>query len=922
MDNYSINLGIPGVTELPDGRKRVIRHTNLAGEATTPENIESKCFAKLGTADREYTDCFLIRQEVGNSPEHGAEQVLVQVFEEITETPVQIDREQVVTDAVGRKTVTRRYAVKSTASRSVIYGTPGVTKDPDSENYPNHYLQHQQTDEGFVITFFTRSFVEVTEEEQQVGKTAFSTGENGLAQAVTRHIQLASAAHIRKTVGVSQLDGLILQQETAESPDEVARIITRVYVEPGILSSSTEYQTDESGKKLEIRTVQAWAATVETPEGFALVSSSTQNPNGFPVRSYTFAKGEGLVLREVDEKLGGNLTITTERHLSSPLDNIGPDPLEGEFSREFRDERGYRVWTIRGAEGAGVVENNTQTRYGGKLTVQTILSLNTPVHASGEIEFIADVRDGYTLYTSRGVSGSGRFHSKTTSREGGLVSVFTIRYVNEDDGTPPDGVLISTESEQHEGFTIFTESYVLASSSGTISTQTQTRYGGKLTLTTIRTINTEPTAPAGSVLVSTQTQAGEGYTIYTATFAAGKGRISEDPSNRYNGKLKQTVIRYLDSDVDEDGNPNDKPDGVLIASSVTAQDGYDLFEETYVSGSGRISEETSSRLSGTEEGSGLTSTTIRFLDADVDANGDPNEKPDGFKVSSSSREAEGYTLYEETYIAGSGTFAEESSTSLNGKLTTVTKRAINASPDAPEGDNLALVRDETSEADGYTIHTRSWVYGSGLIDEKTDNRQDGSVIYSVVSLNEVLSGDPPEGSYLISTDSEPGNGYLVYTRTYYKPPADYTVPVVFAVRRPGVINADSTGIVIGRIAANVSVAATATVTFTTTPSLPAITPINPGSVIFEQADFDDGKFPEHLYNEVSMGEFYAGTGFVAPSGGTYRGRSTSFHKVDIVGAADQAGQTLTFSAKAEPFFRSESLTVYKQTVVTGVLPEP
>src|SRR5690625_3261580 len=1196
----------------PDGRTRISRQWEITADKTNPSELEALLFQQHGTPDgvdnsrhaftpnseKVFCNAYLTEQYVRSQGRGVAPNLytLTKVYEEADETLRLLTTPTYRSDENGRRYASASYIVLTSAwedEEKSLAGEVGVTTFSKDDN-TFVLSEEESSSEGFVLTTVTREWLEVTETPQQIGKTGHFRGPDGILRHSQQFIQLASAEEELGEIGVDVLDGTgaLLFTQRSEST-EVVRTITKEYVEPGILSESEE---ESSNGALTIRTVQAFAVEVDEPKDFVEVSVSTTNPNGYPIRTYRFAKGEGMVSRDIDEKLGGALTITIERHLSKPDDATGPSPLPGEFAREYREESGYRIWTIRGAVGTGVIEDNSQTRYGGKLTVRTILSLNTPVHAAGEIDFSANVRDGYTLFTSKGVSGSGRFYEKTTSREAGLVDVFTIRFVNSDDGDAPDGVLISTESEQHEGFTIFTESYVLASSSGTISTQTQTRYNGALTLTTIRAINTEPVGPAGSVLVSTQTQTADGYTNYTSTFASGsgvfstetstrfgtkltlttirsinvppaapagaalvstqvqegdgytiytsvfasgsgrisvsttsrqnskltlttirflnaddttkpdgvlissstsqdagyvlieetyaagegristsesfrhgtklrlttvrfldtddgtkpdgvliatsstsqdgytvieetyadgEGRISTSPSSRYGTKLTVTTIRFLNSDdaakpvgvkiassvtqadgytifeetyadgegristdtsdrynkkltitkirfleaddgdtpdgvligsssTESDGytiyeetyadgegristspssrygtkltvttirflnaddeakpagakiassvtqadgytvieetyasgagristSPSDrfnekltltairflntddetKPDGILVSSSVTRQDGYDLIEETYASGAGRVSEETSHRFSGAAGGTGLIATTIRFLNTDDD------DKPDGFKVSSSSREADGYTLFEETYISGSGTFAESVTTSLGDKLTTTTRRGINEEPTAPTGDYVVLVRDETREADGYTIHEKTWKSGSGLIDDKTEPRADGSQIYRVTSLNEQASGSPPTGSYLINSDVEPGDGYLIYTDTYYLPPTDYTMPVQLEVTKPGLVNADSSGIVIARLAQHVSVSATATVTFTASPSLPSITPISPGAVVYEQADFDDGKSPEYLYDETTLHSYYAGTGFVAPSG--------------------------------------------------------
>jgi len=808
----------------------------------------------------------------------------------------------------------------------------------------------------------------------------------------------------------------------------VGAVITETYISAGILATSTEFSNNG---KLEIRTITYYNGTPASPgAGWALVSTSVQNTdgtNGIPTRIYRFAKGVGKVSRGVETKFSGALVLTTETWLGDTLSTNVPAALTGEYSRDYREADGYVLWTLAGAVGSGVINDNTQNRYANKLHIRTVVSIGTAVHADGEIEFSADTRDGYTIYTSRGVSGSGRFATSTSSLQGGAVTRTTIRFIDTDDTAKPSGAVTATDTEQQDGYSIISETYTSvpvagggvngyateelsyklngsltittrtaynasapmpsgggyalihnettsgdgftintrswASGSGNIDSEYSLRLDGHLKYTTYRSLNVIPSGTVGT-LVKAQTDDGEGYTLYTYTYLeVVTATLTPETSSKLNGALTITTLRKI-------GSAPTAITGAKISSRVDEGEGYSLFTDTYASGSGNIDSEFSDRLAGklryttyrslniaptgtsgtlvksqTEDGDGytiftytyvtivggndltpettvqlggkLTLTTYRRIGSAPPAPGTANAA----KVASRVDEGEGYSLFSDTYASGTGDIGDaEVRYKFNNTLTITTKRALNVPPTSPGGSNLSLISTDQDAGNGYVLYTYTWVSGSGFIDATTDNRSDGSVLYTVTSLNVAVDGTPPSGSTLINEDTEPGEGYRIFTRQFYKKPPGYSVPVNLVVKKPGVQGGGDEGLTPLRLPEIKSVSATAVVTFVdTVPTLDAVTPISSGVTVYEYAEYTDGKTPEFLYDSTYYPDHYRPAGSYIANNTPYKGRDASKIKITFFGAVDQHGQTLTFSSEAEVYFRSGTYTVYKVTKVTGVL---
>ena len=1134
--------GHPPIRVLPDGRKQIVRETPVIFPSTGVALVDTELFLAWGTPDTEFTSLRLVDQDIRRGGDQdGEKSVLVQTFTEIPAydaTPtseIQVGRDRYEKDANNRRVLIREFIQLSAATFTAGAAGTILTISPDK-----FALETVSSFDNGAIRTISRRYVEVGDTYAQVGPDVLERTASGLLRVRRLYVAKVGAAALSLEIGVTGGPGTtILAAMSDEGSTLAVARLQLTYLEPGLLSQTDDYSNNGA---LHVRTITSFNQVPSTPSGFTLVATQASEVEGIPTRAYRFAKGVGEISRETDLANNGLLERVTIRHLTAPggtdpvatlsgyvrisvgkaeadghlawtatfakgvgvvsLDTetkfngalvittrttltapgaSAPTALTGQFSQDKQERDGHIVWVQRGAVGTGIVDDNTQARYGGKLSLRTVSSIGTATHAAGEIEFTADARDGYTFFTSRGVSGSGRFSIDSTTTQGGAVTRTTIRFINTDDTAKPAGALTATGIDQEQGYAIYTEVYTSVPTAGggaggyasedisyrfggalkyttrtaynataptpagtqvlvktetsngdgfTINTrtwvevvtvdlapETQARLGGALTITTKRRFGSAPSAPAGGALISSRVDEGEGYALYTSVFASGTGNIDSENSLRLNGALRYTTYRSLNTAPtgtagtlvrsetnDGEGHtlytytyceivtadladetqarlggaltittkrrfgsaPSAPAGGALISSRVDEGEGYALYTSVFASGTGNIDSENSLRLNGalryttyrslntaptgtagtlvrseTNDGEGHTLYTYTYCEiVTADLADETSSKLDGkltlttkrklgtapaspgagyAQVSARVDEGEGYVLHTVVFASGTGPInADEVRYRYNGRLTITTKRSLNVAPTAPGGTYVTLISTEISQGDGYAVYTYTWVSGSGLIDETTDTRTDGSQVHVITRLNDPTTGGTvPVGSYLANRDAEPGDGFIIYTLQYYTPPIGYTVPGVRVVTKPGVMTVTSSGgVVPARQPEIVAITTSIAVTFTATPTVGSYTPIKGGGIAYERVNFASG---EKLRSTTAFGSDFYSSGEVISGTGDYRGEANASYVCSVVGAADQSGSVVTFGYDAVPFFRSAGVTIFKQTRETGTL---
>lgn len=580
--------------------------------------------------------------------------------------------------------------------------------------YPNLRLVHQDvtgqlegpTEEPEAkVAQLIRVYEEIpATAEVQVGNPAVTVNQYGYKEVAIDYLQFSVGTAIFQVPGTTAapapFETCILRDQVA-TDDGTLRRIKRTYVAGGQLD---QFEELKFGGKLLLRTLKYLNQVPPTPSGFTLVTKTIEYINGLPIYSYGFAApgngsggvGSGGVISEkidynmsVDEGVHGATvyTITYISDLSVVANPITPPADTVLISIDYSDQGGYRVWTGVYAKGTGRVSTDVAEKYNGALTLTTI------------------------------------------------------KYLNEDSGATPDGVLISTD-------------------------------------TTIA----------------------DGYTVITEVYADGEGQISEDISYELSpdqGTTGVTIytIKYL-SDPSTAVNPITPPGGTeLITSSYDDQDGYRVWTGVYASGTGTIMTDTDVRSNGTLKV--YRKIALNAAPSAPAATIGGTVTLIGAEVRNGSRVEGGTVVYTYTWAEGNGLVVDEQTISVTGHLVFYHRLAYGSAPATPSatiGGTVTLVATEVQQHAGYVSYDYRWVEADGQASIETSGREDGSIVADVTEFDvaAVTPADPLGSAYLVSLTQTPQNGYFVNKARYIKPPATITFKEQVGWTLPGFAAFDGT----------------------------------------------------------------------------------------------------------------------------------
>ena len=129
-----------------------------------------------------------------------------------------------------------------------------------------------------------------------------------------------------------------------DSDDRRGRFITE-WVEPGILSQSTK---SRNNGKLSIVTIEAFAMVPDTPTGYVKIDDNESKVEGVPTRSYSFARGTGVV-RFVKRIAEAGILYYDVTYLSSPTETeseatTAVSEYGTPLTISMSEESGHRAW--------------------------------------------------------------------------------------------------------------------------------------------------------------------------------------------------------------------------------------------------------------------------------------------------------------------------------------------------------------------------------------------------------------------------------------------------------------------------------------------------------------------------------------------------------------------------------------------------
>lgn len=242
MAKVDLRNRAPKVERLPDSRERVTRTYDVLNWPTfTPAQILSDVWIAWGTADDKYTSCRLIDQNVSGQNPSTSG-----------------ERSQSVNSPENQPSLLTRIFEQIDASLETSVGNADVTLDQDGQTI-------------------------VTQESIQ-----FSTGTAVYGVPGT-------------TAAPAPWSTLVLKSET-RTDDGTLRKIKRTYISGGFIHQDDDIKNEGA---LLIRTLTYVRQIPATPSGYTVIKQNVQYPNGIPVYTYTYAKGNGLIEKGIRQLEGG-----------------------------------------------------------------------------------------------------------------------------------------------------------------------------------------------------------------------------------------------------------------------------------------------------------------------------------------------------------------------------------------------------------------------------------------------------------------------------------------------------------------------------------------------------------------------------------------------------------------------------------------
>jgi hypothetical protein len=615
----------PAVMTLPDGRHRVTRvYDVLNSTAKTPAELAAEMQLAWGTADAEYTDCRLVLQNVTGQDGPLAAPLaeapkLTRIFETISATAeTEVGNPGVAYDQAGNLTLTKTFLQFSTATAS--YGTVGTSSATSPNGVACILKSEVRTDDG-TLRQIRREYI-----DHGILSDVETLKFNGklLLRELTylNEIPPTPSGWVLLTTSVQYPEGLPVYRYGFANGSAGGNLG---------LSTDYRQSSDQGTTGVTVTTIRQITAPsvstnpISTPAGMVLISVSYMDEDGYRMWTAVYAKGTGLVSVQTSNELDGAVTYTTNRSLGVAV------PATGEFDSSSENADGYTIYTSRGivvntadlpdevrtqnngalvlttkrkidsaptgtggvvsesqdprsgytlytktwAVGEGEISRSNQDHLNGLVTYTTVRSLGTAVAATGEFETSFEEGDGYDINVSRGiVVNSADLPNVVETRNNGALVITTMRKINS--APSMTGALIEEGSTQQEGYTLYTRRYAVgvgeigraidysrSVNQGTTGvTRTQIRY------IVAPSGTVQPTSLAGSILVGADFTEGDGYRVWTTTWACGTGLVTQLIHARQDG-LREVTNIALGTRV--------APDGLVIRDDYELDSGFTVY---------------------------------------------------------------------------------------------------------------------------------------------------------------------------------------------------------------------------------------------------------------------------------------------------------------------------------------------------------
>lgn len=493
-----------------------------------------------------------------------------------------------------------------------------------------------------------------------------------------------------------------------------------------------------------IRQLNDWPAT---PGGFVEIGSREDNSGNFPIYEKTFLRvTEGVIGRTTEER--GQALITTEVHVTD-LESAAPAPsIPDPYEESWQDKDGYRIWTFKGVSGDGEIERRVDTRANGAITVTSVKNIGNAPSGSGSLITDRDFYEGnLRVYHRVWVTGSGTIREVNEYKHDVTIIQTTAVY-GDGETDPSEGAadVFERSTEQEDGYTVV--SWKTVSGSGAYYEETEEFHHGELVITTHRHFGTA-VIPDDAFESGVDTSGDLKVTFWKT--AVGDGLVYTKSEGRMDGYTYDTE-QYV-------GNYTSTQTGHLMSRATDKKVGYTVTTDVYISlpSNDEVKQERA-------DVKGLVYTTKVGLNTPPTGSGAVVTRKQNTVQLYDGTEL---ITYEYTFVTGSGEFYRNSY--VQGGLRRTRVRTIDTEPSDPGCVESwgTQVHDDADGNDAYTEYDVTFISGQGEISRKVTAK--GPLVYTEVRYTGASPGLP--GGVTART-SEPlfdkdGNTCdTVYTETY------------------------------------------------------------------------------------------------------------------------------------------------------------
>tara|TARA_Y100000114_G_scaffold153084_1_gene172418 strand:+ start:1653 stop:7160 length:5508 start_codon:yes stop_codon:yes gene_type:complete len=625
-----------------------------------------------------------------------------------------------IDDTDSSRTVIATYVEEGTLSRTEDFvGSQkaivieAIGPDPDTPEDYSLASKEESNFDGLQTNRFTflkdGAVLSSTTEERQ-------SGPNSTGKVRIQTVEVFNGTPVSTIGGV----------KISEQQSNVGAIVTtRAVFASGSGEVSRSAEKRNNGK-LTITTIES-LGSAGSASGVE-IEATTREEDGFTLFRNVFADGSGEISRTTETRNNGKLTIVTVEALGSSAAASGVIIESTE-----RQENGFTLFRDVSATGEGEISRTTETRNEGLLIITTVESLGSPGSATGkEIESTERQENGFTLFRNVFAQGEGEISRTTEQRNKGKLTITTVESLGS--AGSAEGLQLEATTQKQDGYTLFRNVFALGE--GEISRSTEDRNNGKLTITTVESLGTAGTADGTQIEATTREE--NGFTLFRNVFALGEGEISRTVEKRNQGELTITTVESLGSAVTESG--------VEIESTQREEDGFILFRKVFAEGSGEILRTTETRNQGK-----LTITTVESI-------GDLVQAP-GVEIELTERKENGFTVFRSTGASGEGQISSTTETRNKGALIITTIESIGSAGSAEGVEIEATSREEN----GFTLFRNTFAAGSGEVSRTTEIRNNGALtIITVESLGSAGSGEGVE----IEATTREENGFTLFRNVF------------------------------------------------------------------------------------------------------------------------------------------------------------